>query len=1102
MPQPPAPTQNLSPEQQAAVAWKSGPLIVLAGPGTGKTRVIIHRIARLIRDGVSPERIVAVTFTVKAARQLRDRLAALVDAATPGAADRVAVHTFHGFGFRLLTRFGDALGLPPTPDLIDSAQTKRMLRQLVRENGLFRDSIALGRDSAIAQAQADFDAMQNLGVEAAQAERFAGEWVKRAAQESGEDAEADRARAARFVDTARLFSLFERERRRLGWLNFGDLIALPVRLLREHAAAAAIIRSDYRHFIVDEYQDSNAAQLALLAQLAPSKDADLCVVGDDDQSIYGFRGADDRAFEHFRARWPSCGLLKLSENRRSIEPIVKVAGDIISRAHSRFAPDKVIRAVAPTVAPAPGAGVEAVRLADEKDDGVTIAAMLLADRRANPGREWKNYAVIARAHGDLDRIASALELEGVPVERSRERAAIDEPGVQDAMAWINLLAGARDSWAVRRILIRPPLSVDPDTVVRWEQLHRAQASRGGGDDSGFVAWLGQHQAEHPGLARFLTTHAELKDTVKALTADAAISTIILRTDVAHADLPAGEGGRPLAARIAALASLLRFARERQSKLDPPGDLASFLRYHADLDESEQGLGSLGQDRVEDSGEQGDEERPQAVALTTAHSAKGLEFDTVFVPRVHPPHGYPKKGGQDRAELPEGLVGAGGETRSVDQQRIDEERRLFYVACTRAERRLVLLAKANKSPSKSTHFFEELTLRSSAEVRPVVHEAGDVMDRAAEVGIRLRGISGLERDAEGRGDTGRSFSQSLARARAQARRSATLALESADRPDLDAGELDAITAALRDAAARMSVAASVERSLALPAWASASHQQLAKDLDAGRDRSALFTFQKVTPPIELSFTSIKAYLDCPRCWYVRNVMGVREAESREISDGTIVHRVLERHFDRVRKSDAGGPPAPSIDELVALARSELDRSAGPMREIDPEQSERIIALSRTAVEKLHDNSSNILELEHDVRFSYTHNSPGEAPVKTNHSFVAKMDRVEQTAGGLFRVIDYKTGYPSKALKEPVKDDLQLGIYAMAMAWEFNNKSATPPAGVAEYWILSTGERGTIDLAKLDLVRVRAKIDSMITGVLAGEFSKGKECRGGCDFLGTL
>ncbi|MEK6703405.1 MAG: ATP-dependent DNA helicase [Planctomycetota bacterium] len=1099
MPETPVPTQDLSPEQQAAVDWSGGPLIVLAGPGTGKTRVIIHRIARLIKNGVPPDRIVAVTFTVKAAAQLRDRLAGLVDASTPGAADRVAVHTFHGFGFRLLTRFGDALGLPPSPELIDSAQTSRLLRQLVRENGLFRDSIALGRDSAIAQAQNEFEAMQNQGVDVAEAERFAADWIKRAAPASGEEAEANRAMAARFADTARLFWLFERERRRLGWLNFGDLIALPTRLLREHSGAAAIIRSDYRHFIVDEYQDSNAAQLALLAQLAPSKDADLCVVGDDDQSIYGFRGADDRAFEHFRAQWPSSGLLRLSENRRSIEPIVKVAGDIISRAYSRFAPDKVIRAVARSAAP--GGGVEAVRLADEKDDGVTIAAMLLADRQANPDRDWSNYAVIAHSHLDLDRIASALELEGVPVERARERSAIDEPGVQDAMAWINLLAGARDSWAVRRLLIRPPLSIDPYTVTRWEQLHRAQASRAS-DDAGFIAWLGQHQAEHPGLARFLTTHGELKDTVKALTADSAISTIVLRTDVAHADLPAGEGGRPLAARIEALASLLRFARERQSRLDPPGDLASFLRYHADLDKSEQGLGSLGQDRVEDSGDQSDDERPQAVTLTTAHSAKGLEFDTVFVPRVHPPHGYPKKGGQERTELPEGLVSASGETRSVDEQRIDEERRLFYVACTRAERRLVLLAKANKSPSRSTHFFEELTLRSSAQARPVVHEAADVMDRAAEVGIRLRGISGLERDAEGKGGTGRSFAQSLARARAQARRSATLALESADRPDLDGAELDAITAALRDAAARMAIAAGVERSLPPPAWADASHRLLVKDLDAGRDRSSLFTFQKVSPPIELSFTSIKAYLDCPRCWYVRNVMGVREAESREISDGTIVHRVLERHFDRVRKSEAGGQPPPSIDDLIALAKSELDRSAGPTREIDPEQSERIIALARTAVEKLHDKSSNILELEHDVRFSYTHTAPGDSGVTTNHSFVAKMDRVEQTAGGLFRVIDYKTGYSSKALKEPAKDDLQLGIYAMAMAFEFNNKSTTPPAGVAEYWILSTGERGTIDLAKLDLVRVRSKIDEMITGVLTGEFGKGKACRGGCDFLGTL
>ncbi len=1099
MPTPAA--ESLSTEQQAAVDWDSGPLIVLAGPGTGKTRVIVHRIARQIRGGKPPERIVAVTFTVKAARQLRERLGALLGATAAGAADRVAVHTFHGFGFRLLGRFGDALGLPPSPNLIDSAQTRRMLRQLVRENGLFRESIALGRDSAIAQALADFDAMQDHAVDAGQAEKFATQWTVRAAGMVDEEGEAERARAARFADTARLFGLFERERRRRGWLNFGDLISLPVKLLREHAGAAAIIRSDYRHYIVDEYQDSNPAQLALLAELAPGKGTDLCVVGDDDQSIYGFRGADDRAFEHFRGRWPACGLLRLSENRRSVEPIVRVAGEIIGRSHSRFAPDKVIRAVARE---APAGGVEAVRLADDKDDGVTIAAMLLADRAANPAREWRDYAVIARGHGDLDRIASALELEGVPVERARGRSALEDQGVQDAMAWVGLLAGGAgtgEAWPVRRILIRPPYSVEPDVVVRWEQLHRAQASRGA-EDAGYIAWLTNYRHEHLRLGRFLETHAVLKDAVKTLTADAAISAIVLGTDVAHADLPAGEGGRPLAVRIAALAALLRFARERQGRLDAPGDLASFLRYHADLDEGEQGLGPLGQDRVESGGEADDGERARGVTLTTAHSAKGLEFDTVFVPRVSPRNGYPKSGGQDRAELPEGLAASAGETRSADEQRIDEERRLFYVACTRAERRLVLLAKGNKKPSGAVHFFEELTLRAGAEVRPVVHEGAEVMDRAARAGIRLRGVTGLERDATGKADTGRSFSETLARARSQARRSATLALEAADQAGLSEGDLGAVTAALREAASRLAIAAAVERGKPLPTWAGASHEALAKDLEAGRDRSARFAFERVRPPLELSFTSVKAYLDCPRCWYVRNVMGVREAESREISDGTIVHRVLERFFDRMRKAEAGGDAPPSIGDLIALARAETERSAGPTRELDAEQTERVIALSRAAVEKLHDETANILELERQVRFGYIHTSAAGGGVTTDHTFIAKMDRVEQTREGLFRVIDYKTGRPAKYLCVPAKDDLQLGIYAMAMAWEFNGKSAVPPAGVAEYWVLATGQRGSIELGELDLGAVRAKIDEMIAGILSGEFGQGKKCGGHCEFLGTL
>jgi superfamily I DNA/RNA helicase/RecB family exonuclease len=1095
---------QLNAAQRQAATWSGSPLIVLAGPGTGKTRVIAHRVKWLVDKGSRPETIVAVTYTVKAAQQLRTRLSEIIG---PAEAEAVNVHTFHGLGMRLLRRFGDTLGLPASPDLIDSAQTKRLLRELVHDMRLFPDSIAAGRDSAIAAASQAMGILQDHAVEPADAVVRARAWVDAARRSDAEDAKADLARAETFLDQARLYEAFEKARRERGWLSFGDLLTLPIRLLRKDGRATAICRDEFRHFIVDEFQDSNPAQLALLRQLAPGKNADVCVVGDDDQSIYAFRGADDRAFEHFKKAYSAAGEVRLTENYRSVPEVVAASNRIISLATTRFAPDKVVVAAGKHEAPG---SVECVALDENDKDAAAIAAMVLSDRAANPLRPWSAYAVLATSHAHLEHAATALELEGVPVRRQRSRSPMDDEGVQDVMAWINVLARPDDSWSARRVLLRPPYSLDPLTVTTWENLHRAEERRKGRERStkpGFLSWLSRRREEtlagnEPAAAGLdddrlglvLEQHAELSSLAGTLSADEAIFQIVTRIDAAHADLPAEAGGHARSRRVADLVALVRFARDRQRRLSPPGDLAAFLAYYEDLDEREQQLEPTGDERLDANADADDPSAPpDAVTLLTAHSAKGLEFDTVFVMRVQPTGGFGKASRRDGPEISATILGMEDVDHDADDRA--EQRRLFYVACTRAERRLVLLAKASKSRSKSTHYFQEFTLDAEGRKLVAARTGADVFEQAARCGLILKSAAV---DGALAAHEATDFSALLARARSRARQAATLALEAADRPGLTIESLNRITTDLRDAAGRLAVAAAAKFGL-VPDWSGESEawRKDVQALAAGKAAtlSGEFRFQPVGPRLDLSYSSVDHYLSCPRCWYVRHIMHVDEKRDEKLNVGGVVHRALQRFVERRRDAEANGSFIPGPEELARLCEEEATREAGPVRVVEPAELQQMVALGNAALvlESADGNQSpNVLEVEREFKFGYER-------LGTRHTMTAKIDRLDQLESGHLRIVDYKTGKASKKLTEPKKDDLQMGIYSMALASAYGGGAV--PQGIAEYWLLSTTQRGTIDLAKLDLDAVRAEIDSMIDGVLSGHFPKDpKKCRGLCDILG--
>jgi superfamily I DNA/RNA helicase/CRISPR/Cas system-associated exonuclease Cas4 (RecB family) len=1112
--------KGLSDAQRAAATHADGPLIVLAGPGTGKTRVIIHRVAHLIAEGAAPESIVALTFTTRAAEELRSRLSDLMGDAR---ADAVNAMTFHGLGLRIVRRFADLLGLPSEQALMDRAQERRLMREIVRAHDLYPHHRAEGRDAVLDSARDTIGVLSQNAITPEGARALARRWRERLDAGHTDDEllpkswkeklngdlyrKEQRFLLEAFESSVRLYELVRDESARRGLLTFDDLILRPIELLRTSEAARAILRSDFRHFVVDEFQDVNPAQIEMLRLLAPPRERegdgpDLCVVGDDDQAIYEFRGADERAFQKFARTWKGHATHRLEENRRSAPPIIAAGNAIIERGSARFSPEKRVRPGKADPARDTTASVECVAIDDDAQTGDTIAAMILADRHGTGEgtRAWRDYAIIASSNLDLDRAGDALRLEGIPFWRGRRASVLEDQGVQDALRWARVLA-RDDRHALLALLSRSPACIPFDLLRRWldafEHQH-ARDERTDGDGAwALLAWLTRHVARDDAPAgairRFADIARSLKERIPGMPAELALAKIVRGAGVAEGGLPAAS---ERAARISNLASLMRFVREKRKGMEEPGGIAELLAYLDDLGEDDRAIG--GDDRV--NGEQGDEEPPDAVTLVTAHSSKGLEFDTVFLVKVRS-RGFPAQM-QGDATLPDWMTRDAEDTRTREERHADEQRRLFYVAMTRAERRLVLLAKRRKGKKqgKSADYFDELTSGTRGAALVTQREGADVLAEAARAGVKLASHVGLGESAPS-GDWATASERRRAlldASRREARWLAAAALDESDRAGVDEPARRAVRDRLEESSQRLSIIAEIESAGRVPAWiegASESVRAFAKRLQESWERAAPAPsrlFAPLVAPLGLSYSWIDEYRRCPRCFYFRRVLNWPEAPGPDQIVGTLVHGVLEDFYRARQMAESEGGVAPGLDWMLRHARDEFfKRSAGKP---DREHLEQALEQLRTTHERLFDPAEEVEQIEFVIDFPYSRNGVA-------HRFRAKIDRLDRMPGGKpgHRIIDYKTGRAWPKLLNPEPDDLQLGVYALALAHHQGAPEGEPAQGSAEYWVLARGERGRIDLPAMDMEKVRATIDRAIDGMLEGRFESSSEGFGKCSGL---
>ncbi|RMD81464.1 MAG: ATP-dependent DNA helicase PcrA, partial [Candidatus Dadabacteria bacterium] len=424
---------QLNPEQRLAVEHTEGPLLILAGAGSGKTRVMVARIARILDDKLArPDEILAVTFTNKAARELIDRCRRSVGSD----AQRCWVGTFHGIAARLLRRHADRLGYPPGFSILDPEDQLRVVRGLLKEQGIDPQRV---------------DPAAVLGfIDAAKNEaRGPGQ-----CRSDGADPLAE--------EYAQLYARYQQQLKRSGAMDFGDLILNVLELFRSCPDLLAYYRSRFRYIHVDEYQDTNHAQYLLVAALAANH-RNICVVGDDDQSIYTWRGASIRNILEFERDFPGARVVRLERNYRSTRNIIDAAAAVIDhnreRKHKRMWTDA-----------APGAPVLVYRAADERDEAAYVAERIRELRKSG------SVAVFYRTNAQARVIEEALVRAGIGYVVVGAVRFYERKEVKDVLAYLRFVANPDDDVSLSRILNVPPRGIGSATVARLVEWARARGT--------------------------------------------------------------------------------------------------------------------------------------------------------------------------------------------------------------------------------------------------------------------------------------------------------------------------------------------------------------------------------------------------------------------------------------------------------------------------------------------------------------------------------------------------------------------------------------------------------------------------------------------------
>lgn len=603
---------SLNPRQQEAVQHTDSPLLVLAGAGSGKTRVITYKIAHLIRHcALQASHIAAVTFTNKAAKEMKQRATALLGGDEQKG---LRVSTFHTLGLNILRQGYGALGYRSGFSIFDATDSLALLKEQLKRDG----------DDAVAEAA-------QWKISAWKSALICPEDALRNAADSLE------------ANTARLYAQYQRSLKAFNGFDFDDLIGAPVRLFREHPTELATWRERIRYLLADEYQDTNQAQYELLRLLAGAKGR-FTVVGDDDQSIYTWRGANPENLNQLKDDYQSLRVIKLEQNYRSSGNILNAANGLI--AHNPHLFEKSLWS-----AHGPGDTLRVIRARDEHDEVTRVVSDIMLKRMQGKG-DYGEFAVLYRGNHQARLFEQGLRGQNVPYHLSGGRSFFDRTEVRDVMAYLRLLANADDDTAFLRIVNVPRREIGTSTLEGLGTL--AQQRESSLFDAIFDSSLGDHVSARgaAALSRFANMIVKFADQAQRSDPIDAARDLVDAVGYRGWIDDTSKDERMAEKRVENLTALIDWLA-RIAGNNPKFDLADVLAHISLLD------------RLDDS----DEPATGQVRLMTLHAAKGLEFNNVYLVGVE-----------------EGLL---PHHQNTEGPGLEEERRLAYVGITRAMRRLTM-----------------------------------------------------------------------------------------------------------------------------------------------------------------------------------------------------------------------------------------------------------------------------------------------------------------------------------------------------------------------------------------------------------------------------
>lgn len=649
---------RLNPAQREAALHVHGPLLVLAGAGSGKTRVITHRMANLLRVGIPPRQVGALTFTNKAAGEMHDRVATLLAdmGHGPSAAKELTVSTFHSFGLEFLRKEESAAG--GRFAIYDQGDVQAIVRESLK-------SLVTGKTYDVAAIVARISKLKNAFIDPEQFEP--------------KDDDYD-------VITHMVYPRYVAAMRNFRAFDFDDLICEVVRILRTREDVRLRWQERMGFWMVDEYQDTNGAQLELLRLLVgPRKN--VCVVGDDDQSIYGWRGAEARNITDFEDHFPGALVVKLEQNYRSRAPILTLANAVLEKRAERKYPKVLTTAQlggdAPRFLISPSAEAEADWIAAE-------IRQLVSDNHRKP----KDFAILYRSNLLAEALEEALREQRVVYKVFGGQSVYEKKEVKDVLAYLRVVLAPHDDLSLRRVVNFPPRGMGETTleVVASHALARGWTLHDALDRLQSID--GVSAAARTGSERFLSLLVDARRALAGGTKPSVVARSLVASAQIREHITTTSKGNEFERRWGNIEWLFRVLekKERAGTLGPGA--AAFAQV----------LQQLSLSFKDDDGEAGD-----FVTLSTLHGSKGLEWEVVFL--VGCEEGY----------LPHQRT---LEVRATDaiSTDVEEERRLFYVGVTRARERLYLarcdqrMVRGRQMPRAASRFLADLPRENTEEIQ--------------------------------------------------------------------------------------------------------------------------------------------------------------------------------------------------------------------------------------------------------------------------------------------------------------------------------------------------------------------------------------------------